>query len=151
MTPLELLEKIKTKVEVLSSKEDLGVLNAEVKRESLQAVLYFLRDQLSFDWLSYMTALDWPANNNIEAIYEIFSNTSKDRCVIRVKLDRANPVIDTACGIYRAAEWHEREASEMFGIKFAGHPDPRRLITIDGMEAPLRKDFNSPDLKKLPV
>ena len=151
MTPQEMLEKIKTKVEVISSKEDLGVLNAEVKRESLQAVLYFLRDTLSFDWMPYMTALDWPAAGTVEAIYEVFSNSTKDRCVIRVKLDRLNPVVDTVCAIYRTAEWHEREASEMFGIKIAGHPDPRKLLTIDGMDAPLRKDFNSPDLKKLPV
>ena len=151
MTAQELLEKLKTKVEILSSKEDLGVLNAEVKRESLQAALYFLRDQLSFDWMPYMTALDWPANNQIEAVYEVFSNATKDRCVIRVKLDRANPVVDTVSAVYRTAEWHEREASEMFGIKMAGHPDPRKLLTIEGMDAPLRKDFNSPDLKKLPL
>jgi len=151
MTPQELLEKIKTKVEVLGSKEDLGVLNAEVKRESLQPVLYYLKDQLSFDWMPYMTALDWPANNVIETVYGVFSTATKDRCVIRVKLDRANPVVDTICGIYRTAEWHEREAAEMFGIKIAGHPDPRKLLTIDGMDAPLRKDFVSPDMKKLPV
>jgi NADH-quinone oxidoreductase subunit C len=151
MTPIELLEKIKTKVEIISSKEDLGVLNAEVGRESLQAALRFLKDQLSFDWMSYMTALDWPAAGRVETIYELFSNETKDRCVIRVKLDRANPVIDTASGIYRAADWHERETAEMFGIKFQGHPDPRRLITIDGMDAPLRKDFTDPGMKKLPV
>lgn len=151
MTHVELLENIKTKVEVLNSKEDLGVLHAEVKRESLQAVLRFLKDQLSFDWMSYMTALDWPANNNVETIYEMFSNETKDRCVIRVKLDRANPVVDTVCNIYRTAEWHERETSEMFGIKFLGHPDPRRLITMEGMDAPLRKDFTDPGMKKLPV
>jgi NADH-quinone oxidoreductase subunit C len=151
MTPLELLEKVKTKIEVVSSKEDLGVLNVEVKKESLQTVLYFLRDQLSFDWLAYMTALDWPSNNIIEAIYELFSNITSDRCVVRVKLDRANPAVDTASGVYRAAEWHERETAEMFGIKFTGHPDPRRLLTIEGMDAPLRKDFVSEDLKKLPL
>ncbi len=151
MTPLELLEKVRAGTEVEAHREDTGVLHIELKKEKLADAMVFLRQKLSFDWMSHMTALDRPESGVIEAVYELFSNETKDRCVVRVKLDRASAVLPSVCAIYRTAEWHEREAAEMFGIKLQGHPDPRRLLTIEGMNAPLRKDFTDPDMKKLPV
>ena len=146
----EILEKIKTKVEPVYAKEDLGVLNAEIKSSDIRIVLNYLKSELSFDWLSFVTAIDWIANNCIEVVYQLFSNTTKDKVVIRVKLDRNKPEIETVSDIYRTAEWHERETAEMFGIKFSGHPYPNRLLTIDGMDAPLKKDFKSDDMTPLP-
>jgi NADH:ubiquinone oxidoreductase subunit C len=146
----ELLEKIKTKVEPVYSKEDLGILNSEIKSSDVRIVLTFLKGELSFDWMNFMTAIDWMANNCIEVIYQLFSNATKDKVVIRVKLDRNNPEIETVSDIYRTAEWHERETSEMFGIKFINHPNPARLLTIAGMDTPLRKDFKSNDVIPLP-
>ncbi|MCX8093495.1 MAG: NADH-quinone oxidoreductase subunit C [Candidatus Goldbacteria bacterium] len=146
----EILEKIKTKVEPIYYKEDLGVLNAEVKPSDIKKVISFLKDELKFDWLNFITAIDWPENQNIEIIYYLYSNITKDKVVIRVKLDRNNPTIDTITDIFKTAEWHERETAEMFGVKFLNHPYPKRLLTIDGMDAPLRKDFKCDDLKPLP-
>ncbi len=142
----EILEKIKTKVEPVYSKEDIGVLNAEIKFSDLKITLSFLKDELLFDWISFITAIDWISNNCIEVVYNIYSNTTKDKAVIRVKLDRNKPEIETVSDIYKTAEWHEREVAEMFGIKFINHPYPERLLTIDGMDAPLRKDFKCDDL-----
>jgi NADH:ubiquinone oxidoreductase subunit C len=146
----ELLEKVKTVIEPVYAKEDLGVLNAEIKSSDIRKVISFLKEKLSFDWLNFITAIDWTSNNNIEIIYHLFSNETKDRAVIRVKLDRNRPEIETISDIYRTAEWHERETAEMFGIKFLNHPYPARLLTIDGMDAPLRKDFKCEDLKPIP-
>jgi len=146
----EILEKIKTKVEPVYSKEDLGVLNAELQPADLKPVLIFLKEELSFDWLNFVTAIDWISNNCIEVIYHLFSNATKDRVVIRVKFERNKPEIETISDIFRTAEWHEREVSEMFGVKFTNHPYPNRLLTIEGMEAPLKKDFKCDDLKPLP-
>ncbi len=146
----EILEKIKTKTEPVYSKEDLGVLNSEIKATDIKKVLSYMRDELSFDFLNFITAVDWISNNNIEIIYQLFSNTTKDRVVIRVKLDRTKPEIETVSDIFKTAEWHERETSEMFGVKFLGHPYPQRLLTIDGMDSPLRKDFKCDDMKPFP-
>lgn len=146
----ELLEKIKTKVEPVYSKEDLGILNAEIKPSDVRITLTFLKEELSFDWMNFITAIDWMANNCIEVIYQLYSNATKDKVVIRVKLDRSNPGIETVSDIYRTAEWHERETAEMFGIKFINHPNPARLLTIDGMDTPLRKDFKCNDVIPLP-
>ena len=66
--------------------------------------------------------------------------------VVKVKLDRENPVIDTVSDRWRTAEFHEREVYELFGVNFQGHPDLRLLILPDGWEGknPLRKDFDDP-------
>lgn len=146
----ELLEKVKTVIDPVYAKEDLGVLNVEIKSSDIRKVISFLKEKLYFDWLNFITAIDWISNNNIEIIYHLFSNETKDRVVIRVKLDRNRPEIETISDIYRTAEWHERETAEMFGIKFLNHPYPARLLTIDGMDAPLRKDFKCEDLKPIP-
>ena len=70
--------------------------------------------------------------------------------VLRVKLDRAKAEVPTISGVFKTADWHEREASEMFGIKFSGHPDLNRLLLPDGIESPLRKDYKNPDMTPLP-
>jgi NADH-quinone oxidoreductase subunit C len=68
-----------------------------------------------------------------------------------VALGRDSARLDTVSDIYRTAEWHEREAAEMFGISFTGHPDPRKLLLPDEIEGhPLRKDFSHPDMNPLP-
>ncbi|HDQ26727.1 MAG TPA: NADH-quinone oxidoreductase subunit C [bacterium] len=150
MTVRELLEKIKQKAEIEDSKEDLGVLNAYVKPSSLRSLLIYMRDSLGFDWMSFMTALDMPQENTIEAVYELFSNSSKDSARIKVKLSRQAAEVETVSDIYRTAEWHEREAAEMFGITFKNHPHPENLILTPDIKAPLRKDFSGGDMKRMP-
>lgn len=146
----EILEKIKTKVEPVYAKEDLSVLNAEIKPSDIRVVLNFLKEELSFDWLSFITAIDWIENDSIEVIYQLFSNATKDKVVIRVKIERNKPEVETVSDIFKTAQWHERETAEMFGIKFLNHPYPKRLLTIDGMDNPLRKDFKCDDMILFP-
>jgi NADH:ubiquinone oxidoreductase subunit C len=146
----EILEKLKTKAEVLESKEDLGVLNAVVAVRDIKPAMEFLRTGLKFDQLNFVTAIDWMANNIIEVIYTLYSYEAGDNAVIRVKLDRAKPEVETISGIFATAEWHERETAEMFGVKFINHPDPSRLILPDGVEMPLRKDFKDEEMINLP-
>jgi len=150
MNHQELLSKITEKFSVIESKEDLGVLNALVKAADIRPLMSYMQSGLGFDLMNFMTAVDKMAENNIEVVYRLYSNSSGDSAVIRVKLDRANPVIDSVCGIYRTAEWHERETYEMFGVKFAGHPDLRKLLLTDDVINPLRKDFTHPDMNPMP-
>lgn len=147
MTQEEILNKVRSRFAVVSLKEDFGILNIEVEPSRIHDILIFFRDEMSFDHMNFMTSIDRPEDNIVEVIYRLFSYETKDAVVIRVKLDRARSEIETVSDIYRTAEWHEREASEMFGITFKNHPDPRLLLLPDGFNGnPLRKDFTHPNM-----
>lgn len=95
------------------------------------------------DYLFCLTCIDW--KTHLTMVYHLTSTGHRQPIVIKVKLDRNEPVIDTVCDIWRTAEFHEREVYEMFGVQFKGHPDLRRLILTDDFDGfPLRKDFEDP-------
>jgi NADH-quinone oxidoreductase subunit C len=119
--------------------------------EALREHLTFLRNELAFDFLVFVTALDHPAEGAIEIVYRLFSHQSRVSVVIRVRCPRDGARVPTVCDIFRTAEWHERETAELFGVEFEGHPDPRRLLLPDDLEGyPLRKDFTHPNMLRLP-
>jgi NADH:ubiquinone oxidoreductase subunit C len=78
-------------------------------------------------------------------VYHFTSTAHRDALVVKVKLDRNNPEIETVSDIWRTAEFHEREVFDLFGVRFLHHPDLRRLVLSDDFEGhPLRKDFEDP-------
>jgi NADH-quinone oxidoreductase subunit C len=96
-----------------------------------------------FDYLFCLTCIDW--KTHLTMVYHLSSTQFRHTIVIKANLDRDNPVIDTVCDIWRTADFHERETFELFGVRFTGHPDLRRLILTDDFEGyPLRKDFEDP-------
>lgn len=99
---------------------------------------------LQFDYLFCLTCIDW--KTHLTMVYHLDSTTYRHNIVIRIKLDRNQPEVETVSHIWRTAELHEREVYEMFGVKFLNHPDLRLLILPDGWEGknPLRKDFEDP-------
>lgn len=100
---------------------------------------------LRCDYLFCLTCIDW--KTHLEMVYHLSSTADRTiNLVVKVKLDPARPEIETVSGIWRTAEFHEREVYELFGVQFAGHPDLRLLILPDGWEGknPLRKDFEDP-------
>lgn len=99
---------------------------------------------LQFDYLFCLTCIDW--KTHLTMVYHLDSTTYRHNIVIRIKLDRNHPEVETVSQIWRTAELHEREVYEMFGVKFLNHPDLRLLILPDGWEGknPLRKDFEDP-------
>lgn len=98
----------------------------------------------SFDFLFCLTAVDRP--DHMEVVYHLKSTTHGHQFVLKAKINsRENPEIETVCTIWRTAELHEREAYDLFGIKFLGHPDLRRLLLTDDWEGwPMRKDYSDP-------
>ncbi len=98
-------------------------------------------EALFFNYLFCLTCIDW--KTHLTMVYHFTSTTHRHNIVVRVKLDRANPEIETVSPIWRTAEFHEREVYEMFGVNFQHHPDLRLLILPDGWEGknPMRKDF----------
>ncbi|PHX72727.1 MAG: NADH-quinone oxidoreductase subunit C [Opitutia bacterium] len=112
----------------------------------LISVLKLLRDEQAFDLLSDVTAIDWAegASPRFTAVYHLYSTTS--RAAIRVATpctgDDAAPTVPSVVPLWPGANWHEREAYDMFGITFEGHPDLRRILMWDGYPYhPLRKEF----------
>ena len=109
------------------------------------AVLQHLRDALGFDFLMDLTAVDWSAEKSprFTVVWHLYSSTSHN--YVRLAADCASdaaPAMPTATGLWPGADWHEREAFDMFGITFAGHPDLRRILMWDGYPYhPLRKEF----------
>lgn len=101
-------------------------------------------DQLFFNYLFCLTCIDW--KTHLTMVYHLSSTKHRLTIVVKSKLDRNKPEIETVSNIWRTAEFHEREVYEMFGVNFLNHPDLRLLILPDGWEGknPLRKDFEDP-------
>ena len=101
-------------------------------------------ENLFFDYLFCLTCIDW--NTHLTMVYHLSSTKYRHNIVVKIKLDRTNPEIETVSRIWKTAEFHEREVYEMFGVNFLNHPDLRLLILPDGWEGknPMRKDFEDP-------
>jgi NADH-quinone oxidoreductase subunit C len=115
-----------------------------VKPEQVVDVCRCLRDEFSFEMLAAYTAVDyWPEQEpRFHLIYELSSLTKNVRLRLRVPLNGNAPVLPTVEGVYPNANWHEREIFDMFGIRFEGHSDLRRiLMPYDWVGHPLRKDY----------
>lgn len=116
-----------------------------VPPDQLLAVLQALRDQHGFDMLVDATAIDWAEGTSprFTVVYHLLSTTHHG--YLRVAAHCASdeePAMPSACGLWAAANWHERETYDMFGIKFTGHPDLRRILMWDEYpHFPLRKEF----------
>jgi len=116
-----------------------------VPAAGVPGLLKRLRDEQSFDMLTDITAVDWAqgASPRFTVVYHLFSTARHD--YIRIAADCADdaaPAVASVTDLWPAANWHEREAYDMFGIKFEGHPDLRRILMWDGYpHFPLRKEF----------
>ncbi len=101
-------------------------------------------ETLQFNFLFCLTCIDW--KTHLTMVYHLRSTVFHHNIVVKAKLDREKPEIETVSHIWRTAEFHEREVYEMFGVDFLHHPDLRLLILPDGWERknPMRKDFEDP-------
>lgn len=121
----------------------------EIQSEVLVKTLEEKKKQ-GFDYLKKITAVDY--NTYLEVVYILYNISTKTNEIIKVKLDSNEPEIETVIGVYRAADWYERELSEMFGIKIRGRKIKRLLLEKwNGADAPLRKNFvwGKADYRKL--
>lgn len=137
----------------------------EVGGEGLPEIARFLRDQdeLAFDVLHCVTAVDYfePDEKkaakvewqpHLELIYHLSSTKRRHRLVLKVKLPRWKgdrpgelPEVPSVSGVWSTADWHEREVFDLMGVRFLGHPDPRRILCPEDWEGhPLRKDYQMP-------
>jgi NADH-quinone oxidoreductase subunit C len=101
--------------------------------------------RLKLDWLACLSATDYVADQKFCVVYDLVSFDTRHRIAVKVYLPRDKPVLPSVCDLWPAADWHEREAYDMYGLEFTGHPDLRRILCADDWEGfPLRKDYVFP-------
>jgi NADH-quinone oxidoreductase subunit C len=130
--------------EVIGTEMAHGELMVMARPEHVDRVLTFLRDdpQCLFKVLVDVCGVDYPERvQRFEVVYNLLSLHHNQRVRVKVAADDVTP-IPSVTGVYRNADWFEREVWDMYGVLFADHPDLRRLLTDYGFEGhPLRKDF----------
>ncbi len=117
-----------------------------VDAENVIDVSYALRDELGFDFLSSVTGVDLIDDNKLEVVYHAYSiERGGGPVVFKVQVDRNEPHVPSLVPVWPGADFQEREAFDMMGVIFDGHPDLRRILTWDGFHGhPLRKDWQEP-------
>lgn len=118
-----------------------------IDANKINAVSYFLRDEksLQFDFLNCLSGVDLDSDN-LAVVYHMFSFVHKHKLKLKVIVPKSNPVVKTVSDVWATAEWHEREAYDLFGIIFEGNPDLRRILLPEDWEGyPLRKDYKVPE------
>jgi NADH-quinone oxidoreductase subunit C len=127
-----------------------GDHTAVVAREVILDALGFCRDdaELAFDLLVDITAVDYvrfPGREDgprFEVVYHLYSTTHNHRVRLKARVEEDDARVATACGLWPIANWLEREVWDMFGVRFEGHPDLRRLLLYEEFVGhPLRKDY----------
>lgn len=133
---------------VTGSKEFRGQICVSIDGTKVLDVMRFLRDDpdLAFDFLSFVAGTDRdPERPRFEIVYQLSSIKLNHRFRVAAPAqdtDDGGGLIDSVVEIWPTADWHERETTEMYGITFANHPDPRKLLLPEDWEVyPLRKDF----------
>ncbi len=119
-----------------------GTSHIFVPKEQLLEVCKYLKDsEHELHTLEVITGCDYPPDT-IEVTYMLASFTKNLEVMLKVKLDRANPEVDSVVPVWNAANFQERECYDMVGVLFKGHPDLRRILCPDDWEGfPLRKDY----------
>jgi NADH-quinone oxidoreductase subunit C len=101
--------------------------------------------RLSMDWLACLGGVDYAAAGQLAVVYDLWSVDHGHRFAVKAFTDRADPHVPTVSDLWPTADWHEREAFDLFGIQFDGHPDLRRILLADDWVGyPLRKDYLFP-------
>jgi NADH-quinone oxidoreductase subunit C len=129
---------------VSAFKGDVAEPYCFVEGRAIVEVCRFLRDdsELKFEVLSDLTALDWPKEEKIQVVYHLYSYSRVHQMVLKVDLPRDNPKVATLEGVWKVANWFEREVYDLFGVIFEGHSDLRRImLPEDWVGHPLRKDY----------
>ncbi len=127
---------------VVSAKEFARQVTVVVTPEKVAEVARYLKEKEDFRYCVDVTAVDWRKREpRFDVVYHFYSFSKNDR--IRVKCGVADgQEVPSIAGVFLASDWSERETYDMFGIRFAGHPDLRRILTWEGFNGyPLRKDF----------
>lgn len=130
--------------DILEVSEQFGDKVLSFKKSALIPIMQFLKEKpYSYSMLLDLTCVDYPDEpQRFEMVYHVFSLSHKLKLRLKARLGMDDLVIASLTGLWKNANWLEREVFDMFGIQFTDHPDLRRLFMYDGFEGyPLRKDY----------
>ena len=140
---------------ILETSGVLGNETAVVAKNKIVEVIRFLRDTkgLEFNFMMDLAGADYPERTErFEVVYHLYSLATKKRVRLKVRVAEADLVLPSIHSLYKAANWFEREAFDLFGIRFEGHPNLKRILTFDEFEGhPLRKDYPVNKRPKIPT
>ncbi len=130
---------------IIDTSSRLGMDTALVEKDALREIIQYLRDdeKLVYDFLRELTCVDYLHREpRFEMVYVLYSMSRKKQVVIKVALTEDDPTVDSLHDLYGCANWGEREVWDMYGVRFKGHPDMRRILMYEEFEGhPLRKDY----------
>jgi NADH-quinone oxidoreductase subunit C len=151
MDPLQIAKLIEEKFpdQVLGTSAYAGQVSVSLKKNILVDVCRYLRDEpsLRMDHLADLTAVDYstyPGDDGprFEVVYNMISTVHHHRVRLKVRVPEDDPRVSSVTSVWQTANWHERETYDLMGIKFAGHPDLRRILLPEDWEGhPLRKEY----------
>jgi NADH-quinone oxidoreductase subunit C len=131
--------------DIVATHSDFGDDTALVRRERIVEICTFLRDDpdLRFDFAMDLTGVDYLGEEpRFEVVYHLYSLEKKRRVRIKARVPEEDPVIDSVIPVWVGMDWFEREAYDMYGILFRGHPNLKRILLYEQFEGyPLRKDY----------
>lgn len=148
MEPLSIADKIREKFpeEVIDIREFRGQVSVMLKKGRILEICRFLHDEpdLYFDYLVDLCGVDYQGKKEkrFEVVYHLYSVRHRHAIRLRAEVSENAPTIDSVVPVWAGVNWHEREAYDMYGIVFQGHPDLRRILMPEDWEGhPLRKDY----------
>ena len=145
LTNHDLTELLSTRFgeKVNNVQEPYGLLTFETTKDVVIAVLDFLKTDNGFNYLTDITAVHYPEKKHgIAVVYHLHNMVKKIRIRIKVFIDEHQPTIPTATALWNGANWMERETYDLFGVKFEGHPDLRRILNMDDLGVhPMLKQY----------
>lgn len=149
MTAQEINEILNTQFgdAILDSKlENVPDPFIKIQPEKIKEVAEFCKDdsRLQFDYLMCLSGVDY--KGKLGVTYHLFSMTHRHKIVLKVEVPTESPNVPSVEAVWKTANWHEREAFDLYGLMFVGHPDLRRiLLPYDWEGYPLRKDYQTPE------
>jgi len=128
---------------VSSPVEFRGETTITVARENIVAICQYLKKECNFDMLTDLSGVDnYGDDPRYEVDYLLYSLTQRCHLRLKVLISEDDMIVDSVTTVWCGADWHEREAFDMFGIRFRGHPNLKRILMWEGYPYhPLRKDF----------
>ncbi len=149
MTPLQITQLLQERFgpAILAAHPEDKHPRVHIAAGDWSAVAAFLRHdpRLQFDWLANLTGIDYAADERMCVCCDLWSFQLRHRFAVKVFAPRDEPVFPSVSALWPAANWHEREAYDLLGLRFEGHPNLQRIFLPEDWEGhPLRKDYQFP-------
>jgi len=145
MTPQAAIDRLRVRFgdAISAPVEFRGEITITVSRDKIAAACQLLKTECGFDMLTDLSGVDnYGEDPRYEVSYLLYSLADRCHLRLKVRVSEDDLIVDSVTGVWQTANWHEREAFDMFGIRFRGHPNLKRIIMWEGYpHHPLRKDF----------